>query len=129
METITFRLQSIKFQFYSRVDSTFPFHTRKKHIQNQITIYSKDRLGLLRVLGMHSSSFPPKKFRPPNPDLTTFSKGPDRAINLEKISDLMEFFHDFIKDRDMFLGKKSPFWLHREMVEICLFVCLFVCLC
>ena len=33
-------------------------------------------------------------------------RGPDRAINLEKISDLMEFFHDFIKDRDMFLGEK-----------------------
>jgi len=36
-----------------------------------------------------------------NPNPSESQRGPDRAINLEKISDLMEFFHDFIKDRDM----------------------------
>jgi len=97
----------------------------------QITILTL-RIGLaFRVSGMHSS-FPPQKISPPK--ILTFSTfsfpGPDRAINLEKISDLMEFFHDFIKDRDMFLGyKKLLFGFNREMVEICLFVCLFVCFC
>ena len=53
------------------------------------------------------SSFLPAKFEPRN-------TGADRAINLEKISDLMEFFHDFVKDRDMFLGQIS----HQKGWEI-----------